>query len=87
MVNTTQLSWEKALEVFDDRLANATLEQGARLRGWRETVAEVYSVFVAKLPDAAPATLSSRANQLDGRTEGSRYPNLMLPWVRQRYGI
>ena len=87
MTNTTQLSWKKALGVFDARLAYATLEHGTKLRRWRETVTEVYLDFVAKLPDAETPILMLRATQLDGRTEGSRYPNLMLPWVQQQYGL
>ncbi|KAF9646810.1 hypothetical protein BDM02DRAFT_2889392 [Thelephora ganbajun] len=81
------LSWKKALGVFDARITNDTLERGTNFRHWRKTVAEVYSDFVAKLPGAESPILSSRARQLDGRTEGSRYPNMMLPWVRQRYGL
>jgi len=87
MTNTTQLSWKKALGVFDARLARATLERGTKLRRWRETVAEVHSDFVAKLPDAETPILTLYARQLDGRTEGSKYPNMMLPWVQQRYGL
>lgn len=73
--------------VFDARLAEVTPERGTELRRWREAVAEVYSDFVVKLPDAEPTTLTLRAFQLDGRTEGSRYPNLMLPWVWQQLGL
>ena len=57
------------------------------LMRWRETVAGVYSDFLAKLPDAEPPILTARAHETDGRTEGSRYPNFMLPWVQQRYGL
>lgn len=85
--NTTQLSWEKALGVLEARLTHATLEHGAKLRRWRETVTDVHSDFVAKLPGAEIPPLTLRATQLDGRTEGSRYPNFMLPWAQQRYDL
>lgn len=81
------VSWEKVLGVLDTRIAKATPQHGARLRHWREPVAVVYSDFLAKLPDAEPAILAARSHELDGRTEESRYPNMMLPWVKQRYGL
>ena len=80
-----QVSWKGTLTVFDARLANVTLEHGAQLQRWKETVTEVYSDFEAKLPDAEPTPLSSRTKLVDGRTEGSRYPNLMVPGVNQRH--
>ena len=82
-----QLSWEKALGVFDTRLVDVPLEKGVKLRHWRETVAAVYSDFEAKLPDAKPPVLILRARWVDGRIEGSRYPNLMFPEMRQQCGI
>ena len=57
------------------------------LHFWREAIAEVHSDFMAKLPDAEPHVLTLRACQLDGRMEGSRHPNLMLPWAQQWYGL
>jgi len=81
------LSWQKALAVFDSRIANTTIERAAELRRWKEVVAGVHSDFVEKMPDTEPAILAKRAHVLDGRTEESRYPNLMLPWVQQRYGL
>ena len=85
MANVVQVSWKKALRVFDARLANAPPEHGTKLRHWKETVAEVHSDFEAKLPGTGPGTLTLRAEQVDGRTEESRYPNLMIPGVMQQY--
>jgi hypothetical protein len=86
MVNTMQLSWKKALGAFDARLTDVPPEHGAKLRHWREIVAGVHSDFAAKLPDPEPPTFTSRAMWEDGRTEGSRYPNLLLPGAMRRYG-
>ena len=82
--NTAQLSWEKTLGVFNSRLANTAL---TNLRHWREIVAGVYSDFEANIPDPEAGPLVLRAWSLDGRTEDSRYPNLMLPEVGKQYGI
>lgn len=87
MVNVTQVSWDKALGVFDARLATASLEHGTRLGHQRDAVADAYSDFEAKLPEARIPVLILRALLEDGRTEGSQYPNLMVPGEREQYGI
>jgi hypothetical protein len=87
MTNVTQLSWKRALGVFDVRLTEVPFERGTKLRHWREIVAGVHLDFETKIPDPGPPTLLARAIWEDGRTEGSRYPNLMLPGVRQKYGV
>ena len=87
MTNVTQISWKTALRVIDARLATGSLEHGAKLRHWRETVAKVHSDFAARLPDAQVPTLAQRASWIDGRTDESRYPNLLLPGVWKQYGV
>ena len=83
----TQVSWEKALGVFNARLATAPLEHDTKLRCQRDTIAAVYSDFAAKLPEARFPALFTRAMLEDGRTEGSQYPNLMIPRVWDQYII
>ncbi|KAF9645914.1 hypothetical protein BDM02DRAFT_3119538, partial [Thelephora ganbajun] len=60
-------SWKKALGAFDVRLTH-----NMKLRDWRGVVAEVYSDFAAKLPDADLPTLATLGVLKDGRTEGSQ---------------
>ena len=81
----TQVSWKRALGVFDARLANVPLGYGAKLRRWKKIVAEVHSVFEAKLPEDIPAIIPLWAERADERTEGSRYPDLMVPGMQQQY--
>lgn len=57
-MNDTQVSWKRTLGVFNARLANIPPERGTKLRGWKETVAGVYSDFEAKLSDDRPVILS-----------------------------
>ena len=40
-----------------------------------------------KLPKREPPVLTSLALLEDGRSEGSKYPNLMVPAAREYYGI
>jgi len=81
------MSWKKTLGVFDARLASRACEHGTKLRHWREIVARVHADFEANLPDAELPNLAVQAAWVDGRTEGSRYPNLLLPGMGERYGI
>ena len=87
MTNVAQVSWRAALGVFDARLVTAPFEHGTKLRHWRETVVGVYSDFTVKLPESKLQTLALRASLTDGRTEESRYPDMMSSEVRQQHGI
>lgn len=81
MMNFTQVSWKKALEVFEARLVDASSEHGAKLREWGEIVARVHADFAAKLPDAEPPTFATW--EKDDRNKGSRYQDLVFPVVAQ----
>ena len=80
------MSWKRALEVFEARLADVPLEHDTGLRHWKEMVAKVRLDFVARLPDAELPTPAAWAKFEEGRVEGSRHQNLILPEVKQRYG-
>ena len=71
MVNITQVSWRKALGVFEARLADIPLEHDTKLRDWKEIVTRVHSEFTAKLPDTQPPTLATLARLEGDRIEGS----------------
>ncbi|KAF9785457.1 hypothetical protein BJ322DRAFT_831444 [Thelephora terrestris] len=81
------VSWKKALEVFDARLAKITSEHGINLRHWKQIVEKHQLDFARRIPEAKMPTLAVRARREDGRTEGSQYPNLILPWERNHYGL
>ena len=84
--NFTQVSWKKALGVFDARLSTAPPECGNKLRDWKDVVAGAYSDFSAKLPDGKLPILAMRAMREEGRAEGSQNPNLFLHGAKQQYG-
>lgn len=81
MIDFTQVSWKKALGVFEARLVGAPFEHGAKLREWREIVARVHGDFAAKLPDAEPPSLANW--EKEDRSRGSRYQDLVFPLVAQ----
>lgn len=57
------------------------------LRYWKGVVAKAYEAFQESLPGEEPHELTSMLLNQDGRMEGSRYPNLLQPSVRDDYGI
>ena len=71
-MNATQSSWNKALDVFNSRIANTTLDHNAKLRRLGSAVGGVYSDFLAKLPDAEALILAARAHETGQRIEGSQ---------------
>jgi hypothetical protein len=50
-------------------------------------VAEACVGLERKVPKGEPPVLTSLALLEDGRSEGSKYPNLMVPAAREHYGI
>jgi len=83
IVDVTQVSWKKALGVFEARLAGVPPEHGTELRHWKGVVARVHSDFAAKLPDAENPIFATR-EKMEGadRTDASRHQDLALPGVR-----
>lgn len=69
-------SLEKALEVFDVRLARVPIESDTKLRHWKQTVAGLCSDFAAKVPDGRIPSLVRQTEWVHVRAEGSRYPDL-----------
>lgn len=74
--------------VFDARLANTHLRDDTKFRRYGEIVTGLYLDFVARVPNGGlPALARMMSPRVDGRTEGSQYPNLILPRERRQYGI
>ena len=84
MVNPTQASWERALGVFDSRLARLPPDRDTKLRHRKEAVVAAYSDFTAKLPDAKLPSLAIRALWEDGSKWKS---NMTASRIWQLYGI
>lgn len=80
-------SWRKTLGVFDDRIAKVPSERAADLRNRKQAVTKAHLEFSVKLPDFRVPTLAWLVGWVDGRTEGSQYPNLIPPIARREYGI
>ena len=86
-VPSRQDSWKKALKIYDSRISGLSAGEGVRLRRWGAIVAEAYADLEKRIPGFEPPVLTSLALLEDGRAEGSKYPNLMVPAARVYYGI
>lgn len=84
----TQLSWKRALDTIDKRieLRGSDGESGS-LRHWRGVIGQTYDDFQAKFSEYSPPLLASLALSVDGRTEDSSFPNLVIPREREPYGF
>jgi len=75
------------LPVFDARIKGLPLEESGSLRYYRKVIGEKFCDFQARLPDRGPPPLYALGMLEDGTTEDSKYPNLMSPEGREKYGI
>ena len=82
-----QISWERSLVTFDSRIGCLLHEESASLRYCREIVAAALADIEAKLPNPTPSVLSAQMMFLDGREEGSGYPNFLMVSEKDGYGL
>jgi hypothetical protein len=63
------------------------MEDSLLLRYWKGVVAKAYEAFQQKLPGEEPPEISLTLSMQDGRTEDSKYPNLLPASAREDYGL
>ena len=57
------------------------------LQHYQKVIGGKYSDFQARLSDCDPPDILSLAMLVDGTTEDSKYPNLLLIEKRSSYGV
>lgn len=82
-----QISWKTALDTIDARLGLRSDEDNGQLRHWKMIIEKAYAEFQANLPEFEPPLFDSLVLATDGRSEGSKFPNLIAPEERERYGL
>ena len=85
--NATQISWKRALDTIDALVESRPHAESGPLRYWRAAIGKAYTDTHLNPLEDGPDPLISSALSIDGRTEGSRYPNLLLPEDRARHGL
>jgi hypothetical protein len=73
--------------VYDSRICCLSQEEGASLQHHREIVEEARLDMKTKLPNESPKSITASLVFVDGRQEGSNYPNFMLASERTSYGL
>ncbi|KAF9654296.1 hypothetical protein BDM02DRAFT_3106606 [Thelephora ganbajun] len=81
------MCWKRAMEGFKTRTSLLPVEETTTLVHWWKIVADAYTTYKDKIPDCEPPLLSSLALLEDGRTEDSKYPNLLYSQTRAELGI
>ena len=82
-----QISLKRALDTIDERLGLCSHAERRSLRHWRGVIGEAHADFQAKLLLCGHSPLTLLVLSVDGRTEGSEYPNLMIRSGREPYGL
>ena len=59
---------------------------GSLLR-WKTVIEDAYGDFQVGFPGFKPDSFASLVMTMDGRSEDSNYPNLVVPSERERYGL
>lgn len=82
-----QMSWKKSLEILDARINALSSGERGPLQRLRRIVSQAHSDFQNNIPECTPPELMMLTWMEDGRTETSRYPNLLSPEGRERFGL
>jgi hypothetical protein len=75
------------MEGFKTRTSVLPVEETTTLVRWWKVVADAYESYKENISDCEPPLLSSLSLLEDGRTEDSKYPNLLSPQARENLGI
>jgi len=82
-----QVSWKRALDTIDMRIGLRSHTESESLRYWRGLIGKAHADFQANLLKCGSSPVVSSALLLDGRTEGSEFPNLLPRSGREPYGL
>ena len=85
--SATQISWKRALDTIDALMESRPHAESGPLRYWRAAIGKAYTDTRLNPLEDGPSLLISSTLLMDGRMEGSRYPNLLLPEERAPYGL
>lgn len=82
-----QMSWKMALDTIDTRIRLHLGPENGSLQHWRMAIGKAYANFQANFPGFEHNAFASLVMTVDGRGEGSNFPNLQLPAAREPYGF
>jgi hypothetical protein len=82
-----QNSWGRALNIIDARIRLHLDTENGSLRDWRGVIKKAHTDFQANFLGSGHNSFASLVYTMDGREEGSEFPNLMLPIEKDRHGV
>jgi len=82
-----QISWKKAQDTIDMRIGLCSHAEREPLQYLRGVIGKVHADFQEDLLGCGPSQILSSAMLVDGRTEDSEYPNLLLRSGLELYGL
>ncbi|KAF9651175.1 hypothetical protein BDM02DRAFT_3259184 [Thelephora ganbajun] len=82
-----KMSWKKSLEIFDARISALPSDERRTLQRLKGIVSQAHLDLQNNIPECAPPELMMLTWLEDGRTETSRYPNLLSAVERERFGL
>ena len=82
-----KISWKRVLDTIDVRIGLCPQPESESLRYLRGVIGKVRADFQAGIVGCGPSSLVSLLLSADGRTADSKYPNLLLPTERERFGL
>jgi len=83
----TGMSWKTALDTIDARLGSRSDKGNGQLGHWKTIIEMAYAEFQANLPGFEPPLFDSLVLAADGRSESSKFPNLIAAEEREPYGL
>ena len=81
------MSWKRALDTIDARIGLHLDNESGSLQHWRIVIGRVYANFRSNFLGPEHHSFASSVISVDGRSEGSDFPNLVLPSERGHYGF
>jgi hypothetical protein len=82
-----QTSWGRALNIIDARIGLHLDTENGSLGHWRAVIRKAHTDFQANFLGSGHNEFASFVFSMDGREEGSEFPNLMLPAEKDRHGV
>ena len=81
------MSWKRALDTIDARIGMHLDTEKGSLGHWRVVLGKTYAHFQANFLGSEHNSFASFVISMDGRSEGSNFPNLLAPSEREHWGI
>ena len=75
------------MDTIDARVGSHSDAEKGSLRHWKRVLEKAHADFQANFPGFEPHPFACLVMATDGRSEGSKFPNLIVPKERERYGL